>query len=54
MNVEKLIELVANKLAALGQAKATAEQLGQIEELVQIETEIVATETMLAKLKTLI
>lgn len=54
MNIEKLIELVANKLSALGQAKATAEQLGKIEELGQIETEIVATETTLAKLKTLI
>lgn len=54
MNIEKLIELVANRLSALYQKKATAEQLGDFAAVVELETEIVENESTLKKLKTLI
>ena len=54
MNIEKFIELAANRLATLNAALATAIALGQLEELVRIESEIAEVEATLAKLKTLI
>lgn len=54
MNIEKFIELAANRLATLNAALATAVALGQLDEIARLDIEIAEVEATLAKLKTLI
>ena len=51
MNIDDLIALLANRLAALSQMKATFERLGDIPALTQVEADIAETEATLAALR---
>lgn len=54
MDIQKLIELLQNKISRLSQRKATAEQLGEIEEMITIEREIIDLNETIAKLRTIL
>lgn len=54
MNIEKFIELAANRLATLNAALATAVALGQLDEIARLDIEIAEVETILSKLRSLL
>jgi hypothetical protein len=49
--MEKLIELQEARLAALNQAVATAERIGDLERLAELATEVAEAEDILARLR---
>ena len=53
MTINDLILLVANKLASLNNALATATALGNLDDVLRLQDEIEATETTLDQLRTL-
>jgi hypothetical protein len=53
MTINDLIILVANKLASLNNALATATALGNLEDVLRLQDEIEATETTLDQLRSL-
>ena len=53
MTINDLIVLVANKLASLNNALATATSLGNLDDVLRLQDEIEATETTLDQLRSL-
>lgn len=53
MTIEFLIKVLTNRLTRMRDAKIHAEAQGEIERLVELEAEILETETTLAQLNTL-
>ena len=53
MTIEQLIKLAENKLSVLNEQKKYYTQMGDVNKLVELDTEIAHTETTLAQLKTL-
>jgi len=53
MTIEQLIVLLQNKLQYLNNAKATAQSIGDLDELNRIDQDIITTELTLAQLKLL-
>jgi hypothetical protein len=53
MTISDLIVLVANKLASLNNALATATALGNVDDVLRLQDEIEATETTLEQLRSL-
>lgn len=54
MNIEKLIELLTNRISALNGALATATTIGNVNEVIRLEIEILEVETTITKLKSLL
>lgn len=54
MKVSDLIKLAESRLAALNNARATAEALGQDSRLADIDADILETEATLAQLRSLV
>lgn len=54
MNIQKFIELAANRLATLNATLATAVALGQLDEIARLDIEIAEIETTLSKLRSLL
>jgi len=53
MTIEQLIKLAENKLSVLNEQKKYYTQMGDVNKLIELDTEIAHTETTLAQLKTL-
>lgn len=53
MTIEQLIKLAENKLSVLNEQKTYYTQMGDVNKLIELDTEIAHTETTLAQLKTL-
>ena len=54
MNIEKLIELLTNRISALNVAVATATAIGNVDEIVRLEIEILEVQTTITQLKSLL
>jgi hypothetical protein len=54
MNIEKLIELLTNRISALNGALSTATAIGNVDEVIRLEIEILEVETTITKLKSLL
>lgn len=54
MNIEKVIELIANRLTTLNGFLSTATSLGDIDEVIRIKKEILEVESTLIKLRSLL
>ena len=53
MTIDEIITVLQNKLGNLQTAKNVAIQLGQLETLAQIESDIISTQASLEKLQSL-
>lgn len=51
MTLDELFKILENKLAHLAQLKTTATSIGDVEQVVKIEQEYVATSTLVAQIK---
>ena len=54
MTISDVVRLVSARLAALNSAKATAESLGHVQRVVELEEEIAETQASLDQLRTLV
>jgi hypothetical protein len=54
MSLAELIQLVENKLAALNSARASAAAVGDVNQVILLDAQIVETQLTLDQLKTLV
>jgi hypothetical protein len=54
MTIQQLIEMANRRIAYLGQARLSAERIGDVDAVTRIDTDIAETEATLTKLQTLL